>query len=160
MTAEIRAQVEGYKTYFFHRNDAGGRAYFIPQPDLGLMNTVLKEADPVRDADIQEPIMWPLKMGSAYDGALTYIHKVKDGRDLYFFANSTEKPIDTKVVVRGNKELWIWNPHAGERRPAESTHGQRRGNHHRSAASAACFFPLLHTGAQDYRRLTSQIFSR
>ena len=30
--------------------------------------------------------MWPVKMGRAYDGALTYLHKVKDGRDIYFFA--------------------------------------------------------------------------
>ena len=37
----------------------------------------------------------------AYNGALTYIHKVKNGRDIYFFANSSEKPVDTKVVLRG-----------------------------------------------------------
>ena len=67
--------------------------------------------------------MWPVKMGTAYDGALTYIHKVKDGHDIYFFANSTEKPVDTKVVLRGTKNLTIWNPHTGERAAAEFTAG-------------------------------------
>ena len=32
-----------------------------------------------------------------------------------FFANSLDKPIDTKVALRGKKNLVIWNPHTGER---------------------------------------------
>ena len=67
--------------------------------------------------------MWPVKMGAAYDGALTYIHKVNDGRDIYFFANSTDKPVDAKVVLRGKKNLAIWNPHTGERAAPEVTPG-------------------------------------
>ncbi|HWB86094.1 MAG TPA: glycosyl hydrolase [Bryobacteraceae bacterium] len=121
MTAEIRARIDDYKTYFFKKNDAGGRGIFIPQPDPNLMEAVLKEVDAVPDVDIQQPIMWPVKMGTAYDGALTYIHKVKDGRDIYFFANSTEKPVDTKVVLRGKKNLTIWDPLTGEKSPAELT---------------------------------------
>jgi hypothetical protein len=78
----------------------------------------LKQLLPIRDVDIQEPIA-PLKFGPDYDGALTYIHKVKDGRDIYFFANSTSKPIDTKVMLRGTKMLKVWNPHTGEQEKAE-----------------------------------------
>ena len=121
MTAAIAIVVDDFKSYFVNRNSAGGRGYFLPQPDINILNTVLKEAVPVRDVDIQEPPMWPVKMGRAYDGALTYLHKVKDGRDIYFFANSTDKAVDTKVALRGDKKLAIWNPHTGERQNAEAT---------------------------------------
>ena len=71
--------------------------------------------------------MWPVKMGPAYDGALTYFHKVKDGRDIYFFANSQDTPVDTKVVLRGQKSLALWNPHTGERQKAETTQAEAGG---------------------------------
>jgi hypothetical protein len=66
-------------------------------------------------------------MGPAYDGALTYIHKVKDGRDIYFFANSQDTPVDTKVVLRGRKSLALWNPHTGERQQADATQAEAGG---------------------------------
>jgi hypothetical protein len=47
---------------------------------------------PLGDVEIREP-MAPLLRGPDYDGALTYIHKVKDDRDIYFFANSSPKSI-------------------------------------------------------------------
>jgi hypothetical protein len=67
------------------------------------------------------------KDAMAYNGALTYIHKVKNGRDIYFFANSSEKPVDTKVVLRGEKNLRIWNPHTGEREEAKFTNPEMNG---------------------------------
>jgi hypothetical protein len=127
MTAEIAVVVDDFKSYFINRNKAGGQGCFLPQPDVNIMNAVLKKAVGVRDVDIQEPPMWPVKMGTAYDGALTYLHKVKDGRDIYFFANSTDKPIDTKVVLRGDKNLEIWNPHTGDKQEAEVAKSETEG---------------------------------
>jgi hypothetical protein len=86
----------------------------------------LKLALPLRDVDIQEPL-GELRIGPEYEGALTYIHKVKDGRDIYFFANSSPKDVDTKVVLRGHKALTIWNPHTGAQEPAEVTPGDANG---------------------------------
>jgi hypothetical protein len=127
ITAEIRPIVDDYKNYFANHNAAGGRSYFLPQPDIKLLNNVLKEAVPVRDVDIQQPPLWPIKMATEYEGALTYIHKIKDGRDIYFFANSRDAAVDTKVVLRGKKSLALWDPHTGERRPAESTQSLENG---------------------------------
>jgi hypothetical protein len=81
---------------------------------------------PQRDVDFLEP-MAPLRRGNEYEGALTYIHKVKDGRDIYFFANSSPKNIDTTVVLRGGKSLTIWNPHTGAQEPAEFTPSEANG---------------------------------
>ncbi|MBZ5583615.1 MAG: hypothetical protein LAQ30_15680 [Acidobacteriia bacterium] len=112
--------------YFSKRNKAGGQAYFLPKPDAWVLQWALGRALPVRDVNIQAPIPL-LKKGPDYDGALTYIHKIKFGKDIYFFANSTDKDVDTKVILRGKKALSIWNPHTGEMRPPEASAGEAGG---------------------------------
>jgi len=112
--------------YFINKNKAGGQAIFLPNTHPWLMDYALKQVLPLRDVDIQEP-MGESKRGPAYDGALTYIHKVKNDHDIYFFANSSPKAIDTKVVLRGKKTLRIWNPHTGEQEAAEFTQGEAGG---------------------------------
>jgi len=119
LTTEITLAGDDFTSYFKNSNKAGGRGYFLPQPYYNIMAAVLKEVTPVKDVDIQEAPMWPVKMGISYDGALTYIHKVKGDRDIYFFSNSTDKLINTNVILRGDKSLEIWNPHTGEKQKAE-----------------------------------------
>jgi hypothetical protein len=92
-----------------------------------MMTDALNMCDPVRDVNIQVPPTWPVKMLADYDGALTYIHKFKDNHDIYFFANSTDNPVDTKVVLRGKKSLAIWNPHTGEKEKAELAESETAG---------------------------------
>jgi hypothetical protein len=128
MTAEVfGTALDDSKGYYKKLTFAGGRGYFLPQPDVTTLNAVLKEVDPVRDVDIQAPPLWPVKLDANYDGALTYIHKVKFGRDIYFFANSSDKAVDTKVVLRGDKKLAIWNPHTGSRENAETAESESGG---------------------------------
>ena len=115
MKAAIRAYTDDFKTYFAYRNDAGGKSYFLPRPDPKMITDVLNEALPVRDVTIKLEPTWPVKMNMKYDGAVTYIHKVKDGKNIYFIANSTNEPIETSVILRGKKNLALWNPHTGER---------------------------------------------
>jgi alpha-L-rhamnosidase len=112
--------------YYIRKNNAGGQALFLPVVHPWLIDFALKMVLPQRDVDIQEPLA-PLRRGNEYQGALTYIHKVKDGRDIYFFANSSPSGVDTKVVLRGSKNLRIWNPHTGEQQPAEFTTGDADG---------------------------------
>jgi alpha-L-rhamnosidase len=109
--------------YYTRKNESGGQAMFLPNTQPWLVDYALRQVLPTRDVDIQQPIVMP-KVGPDYDGALTYIHKIKDGRDIYFFANSTANPIDTKVILRGPKTLRIWNPHTGaSAQPAEVSPG-------------------------------------
>jgi hypothetical protein len=49
---------------------------------------------------------------------LSYLHKVKDGFDLYYFANSSDEPVDTWVRLRGAKLVQQWDPHTGAMMPA------------------------------------------
>ncbi|HEY9162062.1 MAG TPA: hypothetical protein VIS94_13375 [Desulfomonilia bacterium] len=83
------------------------------------MNHVL----PLRNVHVRQPILL-LKKSPDYDGALTYIQKIKGGKDVYFFPNSTDKPIDTQVVLHGSKAFRIWNPQTGEPQEAEFTIGE------------------------------------
>ncbi len=128
MTAAIRAYTDDFTTFFAHPNASGGKAFFLPQPDPKMLGAVLREAVPVPDVDIQQPPVRPVKMNRAYDGALTYIHKIKDSRDIYFFANSTDSTIDANVVLRGKKALAIWNPHTGERSKPEASVSENGGH--------------------------------
>ncbi len=112
--------------YYIKKNNAGGQAYYLPNTHPWLLDNILNLALPVRDVNIQEPL-GELRYGAEYEGALTYIHKVKDNRDIYFFANSSPKDIDTKVVLPGHKTLTIWNPHTGAQEPAEITPGNANG---------------------------------
>jgi hypothetical protein len=86
-----------------------------------MVDAVLKEALPVRDVEVQMPWLWPVPMNRNYAGALTYIHKVKSSRDIYFFANSTDAAVEATVVLRGNKNLALWDPHTGQRKKADVT---------------------------------------
>ena len=47
---------------------------------------------------------------------------MKDNRNIYFFSNSSDKLVDTKVKVRGSLDLSIWNPMNGEISTAEEIH--------------------------------------
>ncbi len=119
MAAEITIVTDDFTSFFKNSNKSGGRGYFVPQPYYNILAAILKEVIPVKDVDIQSPPVWPVKMNTAYDGALTYLHKVKDNRDIYYFSNSTDNPVSTTVAFRGDKNLELWNPHTGERQSVE-----------------------------------------
>ncbi len=119
LTTEITIVPDDFTSYFRNSNESGGRGYFLPQPYYNIIASVLKDIIPVKDVDIQVPPMWPVKIGTGYDGALTYIHKVKDGKDIYLYSNSSDNAVTATVKVRGDKTLDIWNPHTGEIEKAE-----------------------------------------
>lgn len=127
ITAKFDRRIDDFLVWFENANPAGGQAIFVPKWKDTLLATFLQRATPVPDVAIQgkpEPVI----ISHDYAGALTYIHKVKDGRDIYLFANSSRQLIDTEVVLRGQKKLSLWDPHTGERTPlatrATDTEGQ------------------------------------
>lgn len=46
-------------------------------------------------------------------GMFSCIHKSRDGREIFFFANSTNRPVDTWVELKGRHALEMWDPHTG-----------------------------------------------
>ena len=46
---------------------------------------------------------------------VSYIHKVKNGTDVYFIANSSNNPAEFNATLRGTfRWIDIWNPITGE----------------------------------------------
>ncbi|MCF7976210.1 MAG: hypothetical protein K9N55_20490 [Phycisphaerae bacterium] len=124
MFAPSLANVEGYTK---RTNQAGGASYFIPSlNDNGVaLAAALQDAMPVADVrfgpgvprftHLPQSGSGPPKEGQ-HTGMFSYIHKVKEGRHIYFMANSTDAAVETEVVLRGDLALQCWNPHDGTRK--------------------------------------------
>ncbi len=98
-----------------HRNAKGGKAWFLPSPDVAALKAVLSEALPDGDVVIGQEL-------TVSGGNFSYIHKVKDGQSIYFFGNSSDEEVDVWVNLRGKLVLEAWNPHDGKVGPAEVEH--------------------------------------
>ncbi len=93
-------------------NEKGGQAYFIKSGFETKLSQVLDEVLPVYDVE--------LDAGAVSGGNLSYIHKVKDERNIYYFANSSNTPVDTTVRIRGElKSPAVWDPSTGTETPAD-----------------------------------------
>lgn len=97
------------------RNQNGGLAVHIPIPGKENIQKVLGER---MTADVSFSPNPDLKTDF---GKFNYIHKIKDGKHIYFFTNSSDKEIETEVILRGVYKLKRWNPHTGEITTLEST---------------------------------------
>jgi hypothetical protein len=89
-----------------HRNERGGAAWFVETPRAATLATVLAEVLPSPDVTWVNP---PAVKG----GNLTCLHKEIDGREFYFFANSSDTAISTPVLLRGKHRLERWDPQSG-----------------------------------------------
>jgi hypothetical protein len=103
-------------------NGHGGKAYFAPRPTVGTLQAILDDALPVPDVAFDPD----LRVNSG-NGVLSYLHKQKDGCEIYYFANSSDDAVDTFVRLRGNLTIELWNPHTGEKTSTEVTHLQEHG---------------------------------
>lgn len=90
---------------------SGGAAYFVPSPtgESLALAAALQDAMPAADVGFADPP----KMPEPDQGMLSYLHKESNGRQLYFFANSTDRRLTTTVSLRGKLTLEAWNPHDG-----------------------------------------------
>jgi hypothetical protein len=95
------------------RNTSGGAGYFVAKPNADVLGQVLEDALKVPDVGWEQR---PAVSG----GHLTYLHKKIDGRDFYFFANSSDTTVSTAVRLRGHLILERWDPHTGKIEPQAS----------------------------------------
>ena len=95
------------------RNRRGGTARFIPLPSAEALAEALEIPGEAPDIGF-----------AAGTVPLRCMHKVLDGRDIYYLANLSDSVFDSTVALRGEKRLEIWNPHTGEIAPADSESGR------------------------------------
>jgi hypothetical protein len=94
--------VQEKATELIRTNGKGGKACFIPFPDGQKLTEGLQKM--VAGFDVDYPS----------NPDLQYIHKLIDGRNIYFFANVKGRNIETVVTLRGKVRLEAWDPHTGE----------------------------------------------
>lgn len=65
---------------------------------------------------------------SVTGGNLSYLHKVVDGADYYYIANSSDNSLNTTVTLRGTLDSpAVWNPHNGEKYSVPAVHTTENG---------------------------------
>nr|WP_319509480.1 glycosyl hydrolase [uncultured Draconibacterium sp.] len=97
------------------RNEYGGLAVHIPVPGKENIQKVLDERMTADVSFSPNPVL------ETDFGKFNYIHKIKDGKNIYFFTNSSDEEIDIDVIVRGKHKLRGWNPYTGEMTPLENS---------------------------------------
>ena len=90
-----------------------GRSYILNQGDEASLAKALDDCGFTFDVSIPDI--------SVNNGNFTYIHKVLDNKDIFFFANSSDDPIDTQIILRGDLCLEAWNPINAKKQPAKYT---------------------------------------
>ena len=127
MTCSVRHARYRFLNIFTNTNQAGGRGYFIANPYTSVLEEILAETVPVRDIDLGVPADYYVRMDHDYAGALTYTHKVRDGKDIYFISNSTDAPVSLKVALRGSRgSVELWDPQTGGRSSVQAAVTERR----------------------------------
>jgi hypothetical protein len=97
-------------------NKMKGKAVFIRKPDGKLLSKIIDKLKVSKDVIFEgEPS--PMSGG----GMFSYIHKNKENRDIYFFANSSDDEVETITLVRGKIIPELWNPTTGEVKQIKET---------------------------------------
>ncbi|MES1219161.1 MAG: glycosyl hydrolase, partial [Bacteroidota bacterium] len=93
-------------------NAKGGKLVFVPKPSSSILSDILEKIGVVADVIFENN-----PQPNSSKGVLDYLHKKKDGKDIYFFANSSDDAVNTQAVVRGRIKPVLWNPYDGSTSP-------------------------------------------
>ncbi|MDP4196356.1 MAG: glycosyl hydrolase [Bacteroidota bacterium] len=115
-----------FVTSFKRKNQKGGKIIFLPEATSESLKLAINEMLPDADVKIEDvkALIKPdsdklLGVDKYRDlpsdelGVLSYIHKKKNGRDIFMFANSTNIPVTTQVRLKGKLRLEKYNPYNG-----------------------------------------------
>ncbi len=136
----------------YHTNEAGGEAYHLPASATALDGTEMVPGALINETlsrfdlpyDVLMPGMIRLECTGALSlpypefvrlglhksipgrGMLSHIHKRVDGREIYYFANTTERDYARSILLRGALIPELWDPHNGEITPLEAEYVRYR----------------------------------
>lgn len=94
----------GLKRDSENHNSQGGKAYFV----LGNVENVLKKIDQNLEPD--------LKVEEGSHERILFLHKIKDGHDLYWIVNDTDQSRKVILSFAAVGKPQLWDPASGERR--------------------------------------------
>jgi hypothetical protein len=104
----LNALESGTGTIQMNSNKTGGKALFVTNPSKENLLAAFEQSS------INADVIFENNPKLIHDfGKFSYIHKIKDGKNIFLFANSSDEPINTHVMLRGKHKLEGWNPHKG-----------------------------------------------
>lgn len=117
------------KTIPYEESIYRDRAVFVPRPTTENLQKACDYLVPVADVRIESvegktiPTLNVVpRWDYPVDGMVQYLHKVKNGLDVYYFANSSNADAEFTATLRGAFDsLEIWNPTTGETKAIEPT---------------------------------------
>lgn len=126
--ARTRAGLGGADRHAVERRETGpGRVAFVDAPRIAGRPTADARAmaqastvgpDPGLVGAFREALGWLIEPDIEIDNdELFSLHRIKDGRDLFFVANPTFEPQEAEVRLRGDVAPELWDPSSGEVRP-------------------------------------------
>jgi hypothetical protein len=102
-------------------NAQGGKAVYICTADKENLKTAFAQIGLQPDVAFDDSRIPEVKTFThPHDPALyrmgyvNYIHKQKEGKEIYFFTNSTDHPLATTVRLRGDVRPEWWDPYTGK----------------------------------------------
>lgn len=106
---DITGQDDIPKDNLFVENTNKGCFAFIQNADKDNLESILNRMVIRPDVSFDH-----LSIPSHNIGYVNYIHKQKDGKDIYYFTNTTENIISGKIILRGKiRKPELWDPHTG-----------------------------------------------
>lgn len=107
-----------------NKNSSGGIALFIPQANAEKLNKSLEKHTASADVYFSgNPVL------KSDLGKLNYIHKIKNGKNIYLITNSSDQKITTDLLLLGKLKPEAWNPHNGEiNKNPDYKHEQKNGH--------------------------------
>jgi hypothetical protein len=98
------------KTYNIKGNANGGKLVFVPKPTASILSDIMAKMD------VSADVCFDTNFEKYSDnGEISYIHKIKNGKNIYFFVNSTNSNYTSKINLRGKLDVECWNPQTGEK---------------------------------------------
>lgn len=94
----------------------GGISVFVKNSSTDNIEQALNAVEDKRDVIFESLDNTIPKLG-----CFSYVHKIKDGKNFFYFANSTDNKIDTDVLLRGKFNLESWNAYNGKSDKISST---------------------------------------
>ncbi len=90
------------------KNAKGGATVFILKPSADNLAEAMGSMSIAPDVAFENN-----PHPTSANGMLSYIHKIKDGKHIYFFANSSGDDINTYALLRDKIKPQLWNPYDG-----------------------------------------------
>ena len=105
-------EIQAIVSRMLENKDGKGKALLVPTPDKESLAKALENSTATPDVLMQ-----------GGDHALNYIHKVVDGKHVYYFGNIDGTMTTTKIVLgRDIQHAMLMNPHTGKSTEATLTH--------------------------------------